>query len=246
MAPQMDDEPRYGQRASESDSSTSPASTPWPQYGAVSTPENTGCHCSGSQPQPGVPPVHASSPQGWAAAYPAPAQKLPTRVGPTLLTVFGVLVAVIAAPIALVVGVVAGMDMSSFAEAMSPVSSGDTVRIDESGMYLVASQGGDIAGCVLSSPSTEVKMESAGSGAFVASGLDAGSYVLHCQTQPGTDMVGITGMSVEALVGAGVTGLLVATVVGLIGLAMLIGGIVWLVVVNRRRRRILESSGFVR
>ena len=278
MAPQMDDEPRYGQRSSESEplaapspngnggaaSPSSPQTTPWPQYGAVNAQAGPAYGSyPGAQAQPdaqapgadspfvaqGSAAPHAApanGPQAWAAGYPAPALKLPGRVGPVLLMVIGVIVAVIVAPIALVVGTLGGMNMSSLFDSMVPVSSGDTVLVDQSGTYIVTAQSGDIRACELSSPTGVAPMEPVGSGAFVASNLEEGAYILECQTEGATRMVGITGMSVDTIAGAGLTGLLVATVVGLIGLAMLIGGIVWIVIVNRRRREILERSGFRR
>lgn len=276
MAPQMDDEPRYGQRSSEPSSApsssgsegaaspSSPQATPWPQYGAVNAQAGPAYGSyPGAQAQSGAQAPGADSPfapqdpaapygapangaQAWAGGYPAPAQKLPGRVGPVLLMVIGVVVAVIVAPIALVVGTLGGMNMASLFESMTPVSSGDTVFVDKSGTYIVTAQSGDIRGCELSSPTGVVPMEPAGSGAFFAADLEEGAYILECQTEGSTQMVGITGMSIDTVAGAGLTGLLVATVVGLIGLAMLIGGIVWIVIVNRRRREILERSGFRR
>ncbi len=246
MVPQMNDEPRYGQRSSDSEpisSSSDSQQTPWPQYGAVDAQaETTYGSYSGAQAQQNAQTPDAV-PQGWAGGYPVPVVKLPGRAGPIALMIVGVLVAVIVAPVAFFVTIFSGISTPSFMNSMTPISSGDTVQVDESGVYVVAAQSGDVYSCDLRSASGVVPLEATGHGIFIGSNLTEGTYTVECQMEGTSHLLGITGVTVDAITGSVLTGLLIGTVIGLIGCVMLIAGIVWIVMVGRRRKAILKSSG---
>lgn len=274
--PEMNNEPRYGQRATPSTpagAGQAPESqgTPWPQYGSVNGQANqpygtypgasaagasapTGAP-QGAQPNAGQrqqPAAGQPQPAQWnypsSGPYPgmpAPNQPLPSRVGPILTIIGGIIIALIVAPIAMIVGVVGGLDVLQLAESAQPVSSGSTVTVDSSGSYLVLTQSGDVSGCRLDKDGESISMSFESGTGFYASGLDAGQYTLTCQGSGASDLMGMTGVSMEKMTNAGLSGLAWGTGVGILGIVVSIIGIVWLVKVNGRRRA-LQPGAYAR
>ncbi len=277
MASQMNDEPRYGQRSSEDSQGTplqvpSQASTPWPQYGQVSSEQGPsygtyqGAENNGSQralsgaemplqfladdavramgsaygqqlPSTGP----ASQRYGYSPNVGVPALKVPSRVGPILLIVFGILSAVIVAPLAFVGGVLGGMDFTSMMGQMSPVASGDTVTVDDSGALMVVSQTGNVTSCSLEGSGGTHRMELVGNDTFFAQKLERGDYVLECVGSGSSNLLAFTGLDADSIMNAGFSGFVWGTGVGILGLFLAVGGIVWLIVVNQKRKAILTA-----
>ena len=83
-----------------------------------------------------------------------------------------------------------------------------------------------------------------GSTSSMAMGSDipAGAYTLSCETTGNPSLVGMTGVDASQLTGAVMRGFGWGTLLGILGIAMVIAGIVWLVRVNRRRSDIQRQS----
>lgn len=276
--PEMNNEPRYGQRATPStpgDAGQAPETqgTPWPQYGSVNGQANqpygtypgasapgapTGAP-QGAQPNAGQwqrPAVGQPQPAQWSVqtpypssgpypGMPAPNQPLPSRVGPILTIIGGIIIALIVAPIAMVFGVVGGLDIGQLVESTQPIASGSTVTVDESGTYLVLTQSGDVSGCRLDKDGESISMSFESGTGFYASGLDAGRYTLTCQGSGASNLMGMTGVSIDKMTNAGLSGLAWGTGVGILGIVVSVVGIVWLVKVNGRRRA-LQPGAYIR
>lgn len=189
------------------------------------------------------------SPQ-WQSAYPPNAPvpvelpKLPGRTGPTLLIVFGILAAIIVAPLAFLVGAIGDMGVFEIAESMNVVSSGSTVVVDDSRGYMLNTDSSEVHSCTLTHGDKTIVFDSAGAGSFMAFNVEAGEYELHCEGADGATMFGTTGISSDTMTNAVLTGFWWATFIGFAGVAMVIGGIIWMVKNNARRRELMRSVGY--
>lgn len=246
--------------------------TPWPQYGRVdagatpgygtyagaSTPTNEapgyGAPAQGAPsygaPAPGP---YPSDPAAYGAPDPRhagygnpnigyPQPPLPGRGGAIALLVIGAVVAIFIAPIALFLGVAQGMNLGALMNSMDYVSSGQTVSVDDSGSYLVATQSVDVYSCALEGAGGTHTMETFGTGAFFSSGLEPGDYVLTCEGEGTFELLGASGLSPDAVTNAGLSGLAWGSIVGILGLVLAIWGIVRLVRVNKKRREIMRTA----
>lgn len=269
------DEPRYGRRSDswtpepQAPSAADSSSTPWPQYGQLS---GQGTSAS-SAPQPGTPnggaygapstgqPYSAPTPGAAPGApfgtpYGAPAgapygggqpgPALPGRGGGIALLIGGLISMLIIAPTVFLLVLLGGMNLGEIARSATPVTSGQTVTINEDGTYTVIANRGDVYGCSLTDSSgVEKQMDyyASTSPTFWVQDLTPGNYVLNCQTEGTVDMVGIGGLTVDTATSATLAALGWSTLVGFIGLALTIWGIVKIVRVNRQRREIQRTYG---
>lgn len=204
-----------------------------PQYGAA--PSGYGAQAASSGPQP------YGSPYAAPGAY-QPPRPLPGRGGPIASIVIGIVVALLIAPISLFLGVLGGLNIDSMMKSMTEVTSGQTVTVDRSGAYLVATQSTDVYSCSLTGAGGEHAMESVGTGSFFASNLQPGDYALACRGEGPMRLMGLTGLSADQVTNAGLAGLAWGTSIGLLGVILSIIGIVWLVRVNRRRNAIRRGA----
>lgn len=239
--------PQYGQ-------TSGPASgSPWPQAG---TPGGPGSQ-AGSQGGPANPagPGYGSLPPYGQAGPGAPsgpfgpvgggpAQPLPSRAWAIVLIVVGALTATVLALGVFVTVLLTGVGFQDLVSSASEVTSGSTVTVDRSGSYLVSATGGEAVSCTLegSDGSTHALGETTGNSSVVLGlGIPAGDYTLECTGATG-QLVGMTGVDASALTSAGTRSFLWGTAVGVLGIALTIGGIIWLVRVNRRRREIQRGQ----
>ncbi|MGO3797041.1 MAG: hypothetical protein ACTJGR_07985 [Pauljensenia sp.] len=240
--------PQYGQ------TSGSAPGSPWPQAGTPGGPgAQTGAQAGpqipvspgyGSQPpyeqqNPGVP----SGPYGPAGG--APVQPLPSRAWAIVLIVVGALTATVLAFGVFLTVLLAGAGFQDLVSSASAVTSGSTVTVDQSGSYLVSATGGEAISCTLegSDGSTHALGETTGNSSVVLGmGIPAGDYTLECTGADTGQLVGMTGVDASTLTSAGTRSFLWGTVVGVLGIALTIGGIIWLVKVNRRRRELQRGQ----
>lgn len=187
-----------------------------------------------------------------AAGMPMPGvpQKLPSRAGSIIMMVVGLLMMFIVAPISLLVGTLGGLDLDGFAAGTNEIRSGDTITIGEGGSLIVTTSASDpsasagtLYSCEVTSveTDTEYKMSMSTTDTFYIDGLAPGDYVVECEGET-TRLMAISGVSAEDLVGAGMSGLAWATGIGILGLLLLIGGIIWLVMTNRKRSQIRATQ----
>lgn len=271
MAPQMNDEPRYGQRSPEEPQAGAAgvpgqAQTPWPQYGQVSPQQGPaygayqGANPAAPSPEQGA--QAAGAPYGQPAPYAAPAQapyggpapqygylpngapspKLPGRGGPIALIIIGILTSLIIAPLAFFGGILGGMDIGSMVDNVKPIASGATVSVDESGALMVSAQSGELTSCSLEGAGGTRQMELVSSNTFFTENIAQGDYVVECVGSGSSNLVVISGLNADTLANAGISGLAWGTGIGILGLLLAIGGIVWLVIVNRKRRQIQAGA----
>ena len=177
-------------------------------------------------------------------------QKLPSRAGSIIMMVIGLLMMFIVAPISLLVGTLGGLDLDGFAAGTNEIRSGDTITIGEGGSLIVTTSASDpsasagtLYSCEVTSveTDTEYKMSMSTTDTFYIDGLAPGDYVVECEGET-TRLMAISGVSAEDLVGAGMSGLAWATGIGILGLLLLIGGIIWLVMTNRKRSQIRATQ----
>ncbi|WP_022867413.1 hypothetical protein [Schaalia vaccimaxillae] len=251
--PNQPEEPRYGQR-SEGAAPDPQVETPWPQYGVVNGQQPSSGSYSTGAPQysqsSGPAYSSAAGPTAGGAPFagvPKPAGNLPSRTPGVLTLVVGIVLAVVAAPIALLIGIFSSIDMGSLVSDAGMLSNGDTVTVDDSGSYIIASNGYDVYNCsLIGSDGTEHAMESVpgANTSFIANGLKPGSYTVNCGMEGNAQLTGITGVDPGSLTNAGLVGFGWATAIGLIGIIVGVIGIVMLVKVNARRRQMMNPTRY--
>lgn len=235
---------QYGTRTGEG------SGTPWPKYGE----SRTG---SGPSTQPPQSPPDSSAgrsgpspwaPRGWTQppSGPAPAPgPLPSRAGAVVLLVLGVVVATVIAFAAFIGVALAGMDFQEVVNSATPVANGDTVEVDASGSYTVVdTEGGSLSCDLRSSDGTDTALDGVSGYTSMVMGSDipSGSYTLSCRTTGNASLVGMTGLDASQMTEAVMRGFTWGTVLGFIGIAMVIGSVVWLVRINRRRSDIQRRT----
>ena len=260
-------EPRFGQRSEnwEEQPAAQPGSTtPWPQYGQTppAASPSPSWPQAGQQGQPGgyVPnqqgpyppqgggyaPQPQPQPQGERGyGYAAPSVPMPSRVGPVLTIIAGILVGTVIAFIAFFAMTFSGVNIQNMVESAAPVTSGGQVSVDQSGTYIVTAVDGAAISCTLTAEDgtvLELQGEMGQAGVAMGSQILPGTYTLTCDGDSGTNLVGMTGSSVADLTSAGVRALVVSSVIGVVGLFMIIAGVAWLVKVNKRRREIQRDQ----
>ncbi len=242
-------------------SATGPSPTPWPQYGQIpqsgsgsawpqagQTPSGRGSWSTqGQSSRPHLPPDWSWPPDGApgedgsraSGGQGSPAAALPSRTGAIVSVVVGIVTMVVMAPIVALSVILSGMNISELTQNVGPVSTGATVQVDRSGTYIVTSTTNQSISCTLTGQDGSVLQLQALQGqtsVALGSSIAEGAYTLDCGSA--TDLVGMTGISVDSLANAGARGVLWASVVGVAGLIVTIVGIVALVRINRRRNDI--------
>lgn len=267
------EEPRYGRRSDEwtpessnanVPSADAPAGTPWPQYGQLSdqasaspqshpnpygTPSGdpgvTGATgATGGQPygMPGTMP--GAAPGAPYGAQPAPA--LPGRGRGIALLIGGLVTMLLVAPAVFFGVLLGGMNLGELANSATPVQSGQTVTVTDSGSYTVIGNSGDVYGCSLTDAngtSHDMIFQASTSPTFWAQDLAPGSYTLECATEGNAQLMGMSGLSIDSATSATLSALGWSALVGFIGLGLTIWGIVAIIRINRQRREIQRTYG---
>ncbi len=193
----------------------------------------------GPPPQSSAPPNQGphSVPPGQGPAYVYP-PSLPSRTGPILTIVGGVVMMLIIAPIVLITLILSGVGIGNIVDNSMNASNGGTVVVDETGSIGVIASG-QAATCVISkegAADTEMRWELDGT-LLVARGLTPGEYTISCEGVVASDpLVILDGRTLETMVPSAFTAFAWASVVGVSGFVVLIVGIVWLIKRNRARQ----------
>ena len=183
-------------------------------------------------------------------AMPGVPQKLPSRVGSIIMMVIGLLMMFIVAPMSLLAGTLGALDLDGAIAGTNEIRSGDTITIDDNGSLMVtpsasdpSASAGTLYSCEVTSveTDTEYKMSMSTTNTFYIAGLAPGDYVVECEGET-TRLMAISGLSLDDLVGAGMSGVAWGTGIGILGLLLLIGGIIWLVMTNRKRSQIRATQ----
>ena len=85
------------------------------------------------------------------------------------------------------------------------------------------------------------RMELVGNDAFFAQKLERGDYVLECVGSGSSNLLAFSGLDADSIMNAGFPGFAWGTGVGVLSLFLTVGGIVWLIVVNQKRKVILTA-----
>ena len=167
----------------------------------------------------------AAAPQGYGAPAPVAMPKLPGRGGATMIAG------------------VAGTGSNSVQGGAT--ANGSVVTVTADGDFTVmASSSKDPACSLVGADNKSYKLEPyAGSGnTYVASGVPAGSYQLKCDGIASTEKINAFNALPEVIAKVFAMPFLWGTIVGVVGLIVLIVGIVLLVKVNGKRRRITQEA----
>ena len=213
-------------------------STPWPQYG-----ENVG----------GVPQGYpGGGPQGYAdGGYVAPTPvvmpPMPSRASGIVALILGIVMMVLIAPIVFFTTMAVGV--TSSAEDLSnsgALGNGTSVTVTDKGNYSVMIGEGSASSCALvdsNNKSYTLDPYEGSNTVFSASDLPVGTYKIQCQgLTPGAQVAGFNGSANQLVNKAIVMPFIWGTVVGVGGLIVMIVGIVLLVNVNGKRRRLVQEA----
>ena len=188
----------------------------------------------------------AAAPQGYGAPAPVAMPKLPGRGGAVTTLVLGVVLMIIVAPIVFFATMIAGVaGTDGNAVKGGTTANGSVVTVTADGYFTVtASSPKDPACSLIGADGKSYKLESyAGSDSmYVASGVPAGSYVLQCDSIASGANITAFNASPEVVAKVFAMPFVWGTVVGVVGLILLIVGIVLLVKVNGKRRRITQEA----
>lgn len=209
-----------------------------PSYGPAGQP--------GAVPTNGTSYPGAAAPQGYGAPAPVAMPKLPGRGGAITTLVLGVVLMVIIAPVVFFATMIAGIaGTEGNAVKGGTTDNGSVVTVTADGDFTVtASSPKDPACSLIGADDKSYKLEPyAGSdNMYVASGVPAGSYVLQCDGIASGAKITAFNASPEVVTKVFAMPFLWGTVVGVVGLIVLIVGIVLLVKVNGKRRRITQEA----
>lgn len=188
----------------------------------------------------------AAAPQGYGAPAPVVMPKLPGRGGAVTTLVLGVVLMVIIAPVVFFATMIAGLaGTDSNSVKGGTTDNGSVVTVTADGYFTVMpSSPKDPACSLIGADDKSYKLEPyAGSDTmYVASGVPAGSYQLKCDGIASGAKINAFNASPEVVAMVFAMPFVWGTVVGVVGLILLIVGIVLLVKVNGKRRRITQEA----
>ena len=210
--------------------------------------------------QPGYGPAYGQN--VYQSGGRAPIQ-LPGRGGSIAMIVIGVIMMFVIAPVAfgmsVAVGVLQGIDTSSF----HPVPNGGSVEVGSTGVVTVvyssdwpgsdgSSSGLDgqvgmvTPSCALVGQNDTYPLLPVGDGdGAMATDVPAGTYTLKCENADGQNILVFGGEFFDDVISSFGPSMIISAIVGFAGLALLIWGIVKLAGVNRERRAIeLRMQGW--
>ena len=188
----------------------------------------------------------AAVPQGYGAPAPVAMPKLPGRGGAVTTLVLGVVLMVIIAPIVFFATMIAGVAGTNSNQVKGgPTDNGSVVTVTADGDFTVQGDAHKDPACsLIGADGKSYKLESyAGSDeVYAASGVPAGSYQLKCDGIASTEQINAFNASPEVIAKVFLMPFVWGTIVGVVGLIVLIVGIVLLVKVNGKRRRITQEA----
>ena len=172
---------------------------------------------------------------------------MPSRASGIVALVLGIVMMVLIAPIAffatMAVGVTSSVEDLSNGRALG---NGASVTVTDKGSYSVMIADGSASSCALvdSNNKSYTLNPYEGSNTLVAaSDLPAGASKSQCQGRtPGAEVAGFNGSAEQLANKAIVVPLIWGTVVGVGGLIVMIVGVVLLVKVNGKRRRLAQEA----
>ena len=195
-----------------------------PSYGPAGQP--------GAVPTNGIPYPGAAAPQGYGVPAPVPMPKLPGRGGAITALVLGVVLMVIVAPIVFFATMIAGVaGTEGNAVNGGTTANGSVVTVTADGVFMVR---GDAH--------RELEPYAGSEDVYLVENVPAGSYVLQCDGIASGANISAFNASPEVVTRVFAMPVLWGTIVGVAGLIVLIVGIVLLVTVNGKRRRIMQGA----
>lgn len=257
MSTDESDSPRFGRRSAQwtPDGSGSQSevpstkSTPWPQYGQLADDAATASSPPTFTGHPDPQGAHAPGPgrtyPGTSGIYGQNLPKLPSRKPAASVLILGIVITFVVSPLvflSMVIGQTGIMDRAGTARTLT---NGDTVTIDGSGAYYVVPSHVDVYSCTLTGTDQVAhQMEAVPvTVGFQIFDLPAGDYVITCEGEGSFTLEGMNFMSETDLVTVGASALGAGTLTGLAGIVIAVIGIVLLVRVNRRRRKVFAQVG---
>lgn len=208
-----------------------------PSYGPAGQP--------GAVPTNGTPYPGAAAPQGYGAPAPVPMPKLPGRGGAITMLVLGVVLMVIVAPIVFFATMIAGLaGTEGNAVNGGTTANGSVVTVTEDGVFMVRGDAHKDPFCSLIGAERSYELEPyAGSeDVYLVENVPAGSYMLQCDGIASGANISAFNASSEVVTQVFAMPVVWGSVVGVAGLIVLIVGIVLLVTVNGKRRRIMQEA----
>lgn len=255
--PPGEEPPRYGARSEnwgkEPQAQPAEPERPWPVYGEDylrGSPAQASLH----NQMPGQPhsPRQYQPPSVSGAGAPTPYMShpapqsgpMPTRTGPVLTIILGVVLMVIIAPTTMVVMILQGIGFSKFTDNSLIAVNGGPVVVDETGAVgLSPMDSGTQLDCVLQGAGGPHVFEPELEGSmFVVRGVNPGQYTLQCEGMAdGSQVMIMSGDTLDTLMPTSIAAMGWASLIGFLGLVALIVGIVWLVKRNRARKGYLQG-----
>ena len=191
------------------------------------------------------------APQGYAGSpygVPAPVAmpKLPGRGGAVTTIILGIVLMIIVAPLVVLAMVISGATGAPGQSVEGGTKeNGDIVTVTADGHYMVGGTGGKEPECSLIGRDDEVyKLEpyDGHDDAYLASDVPAGEYKLDCDGISASESITGYNTTPEVMTKVVFAPLLWGSGVGVAGLVVLIVGIVLLVKVNGKRRRMTQEA----
>ena len=191
-----------------------------------------------------------NAPQAYpGGAYGAPAPtampKLPGRAPSITTLVIGILLMVVVAPIVFFGIMIAGVTKTEGnAVKGGTTANGSIVTVTADGKFTVTADGADPECFLMDAGGTLYQLTpyKDNEGVYAASGIPAGQYKLQCERIASSATVVAFNASPEVMTQAFVMPFVWGTVVGVAGLVVTIIGVVLLVKVNGKRRRIMQEA----
>ncbi|WP_314569052.1 hypothetical protein [uncultured Actinomyces sp.] len=172
---------------------------------------------------------------------------MPSRASGIVALVLGIVMMVLIAPIAFFATMAIGL--TSSVEDLSngrALGNGASVTVTDKGSYSVMIGDGSASSCALvdsNNKSYALNPYEGSNTLFSGSDLSAGTYKIQCQgLTPGAEVAGFNGSAEQLANKAIVVPLIWGTVVGVGGLVVMIVGVVLLVKVNGKRRRLAQEA----
>lgn len=188
----------------------------------------------------------AAAPQGYGAPAPVVMSKLPGRGGAITTLVLGVVLMVFIAPLVFFATMIAGVaGTDGNAVKGGTTANGSVVTVTADGIFMVRADAHKDPSCSLigaDDKSYELEPYAGSEDVYLAENLPAGSYVLQCDGIASGANITAFNASPEVVTKVFAMPFVWGTVVGVVGLILLIVGIVLLVKVNGKRRRITQES----
>ena len=212
----------------------------------MSNPSNGPAGQSSAVPTNGTSYPGAAAPQGYGTSAPVVMPKLPGRGGAITTLVLGVVLMVIIAPIVFFATMVAGVaGTDGNAVKGGTTANGSVVTVTADGVFMVRGDDDRDPSCSLigaDNKTYELEPYAGSEDVYLAQNVPAGSYVLQCDGIASGANIYAFNASPEVVAKVFAMPFVWGTVVGVAGLIVLIVGIVLLVKVNGKRRRITQEA----